>query len=168
MRVLIIFLLLISVSANADILFLNDGSELRGRVTKIDDKMVALQKDGKETEHALATVLKVQVLSEKRLEGEDSVEQIHDPRLRKYIKEPPKAADFPGAGHIVLFHETKHELLSDGSSTQVVHEAKLLLKERDWGRQMSSFPFEHPMKKERSSGPVPFTRARFTISTTHQ
>ena len=147
MKLLITLLLFFSVSAHADILFLNDGSELRGKVTKIDDKAVTLEKNGKPEVHKIEDVLKVQVLSEKKIEGEESANQIKDERLRKHIKNPPQAAAFPGAGHIVLFHETKHQLHEDGSSTHIVHEAKLLLKERGLGQANVVFSFRAPFEK---------------------
>ena len=147
MKLLITLILLLSVSAHADILFLNDGSELRGKITKINDNAVTLEKDGKPEVHKLKDVLKVQVLSEKKIEGEETVAQIKDERLKRYIKNPPDAAAFPGAGHIVLFHETKHELHKDGSSSHIVHEAKLLLKERGLGQANVNFSFRTPFEK---------------------
>ncbi len=140
-------LILCCSNATADILFLNDGSELRGKVTAIDGKKVTLRKEDKSTEYELGKVMKVQMLSEKRVKGEDLPAQIKDERLQRFLQNPPKASEFPGAGHIVLFHETKHILNNDGSAEHIVHEAKLLLKERGLSEANVVFSYLTPHEK---------------------
>lgn len=152
----LLFLVMCPVAAMADILFLNDGSEIRGKVETIDSKEVRFDdsESGKRRFPA-DKVLKIQFLSKKKLAGEDRIDQIRHPELRAWVQSPPKAEDYPGAGLLLLLRERSLTLHEDGSSTLDERVIQLLLKERGLDAANVSFPYLPPHEK----GEILFARS---------
>lgn len=123
-------LMLLAGAARADVLFLNDGRELTGVVRRMDAAKLYLQADGKETAYARADVLKVKLVREWRVPGEDAPSQIADETVKKALASPPSPADYPDDGQVALLIAKDCRVTSDRRAVCVYRRVSRVLRER--------------------------------------
>jgi hypothetical protein len=122
--------LLLAAGARADIVFLNNGEELDGVVTKVDAQKVYLEADGRSRAFPRQDVLKIKLLRQWRVPGEDEPAQIADPALKALLAAPPKPEAYPDDGYLTARDETACELKSDLGAVCTRRKTELVLRER--------------------------------------
>lgn len=125
--------LALALPAGADILFLNSGEELRGRA-RVESGRVLLESGGKTLSYPREQVLRLRLVREWRVPGEDEASRIADPELKALLAAPPSPADYPDDGQLNQRQEQHCELEADGRSRCERRSVQLLLRERSKDR----------------------------------
>ncbi len=130
MKILLLLLSLasLSVPANADIIYLNKGEEIVGKITKLDAKKVWIQIKEKTQVYKRNEILKIQLVKEYR--PADDAAAAENIELKDLITNPPTAREYPNAGYVSWFKETKIKFAKDKSYTVSHHNIRYILKER--------------------------------------
>lgn len=117
--------------AKADILFTNKGDEIDGKLEKVEkDKIHFKVKDKNVKIYDKKDILKVMVLLEKKIEGEDKASQIKDKELTAFLNKLPTEKEYPDAGYLTYLYEKTYILNKDRSSTKTTKIIKYIFKER--------------------------------------
>lgn len=123
-------LLTFSVTAKADVLFLNDGREITGAVTHADASKISAVVDGKEQSFLRADVLKVKLVREWRVPGEDTTAKISDPAVRDALRHDLKPEDYPDDGHVVALDDGSCVIGADKRAVCTWRKLSRILRER--------------------------------------
>jgi hypothetical protein len=134
MKLLATLLLAAAAGARADVVFLNDGREINGAVRRMDAAKVYVSADGREAAYARADVLKVKLVREWRVPGEDEPSKIADETVRRALASPPSADAYPDDGQLVLLDEGVCTLARGGSASCVWRKVSRVLRERGKAR----------------------------------
>ncbi len=116
--------------ARADVLFLNDGRELDGRVLSVADGKAVLRADGKDQDYPLASILKVKLVRSYGVPGEDSASKIADPALKALLAAPPKPSDYPDDGELVVLDDRDCDIGADRRAVCTHRKIVEVLRER--------------------------------------
>lgn len=124
----IIALILLAAAAplRADVLFLNDGSEISGKVVSMDASAVKISAGGRETSYPRASLMKVQLVREYASAGDP----LKDPEVSKLLAAPPKPEDYPNDGYITWLYETLIDIAPDRSWRMSRRGLRSVLRER--------------------------------------
>jgi hypothetical protein len=123
-------LVLCAAAAHADVLFLNDGREINGAIVRMDAAKVYVRVDGAETAYARADVLKMKLVREWRVPGENEPSQIADETVRAALAAPASPADYPDDGQLALLVSEDCRVSADMRAVCVSRRVSRVLRER--------------------------------------
>jgi transglutaminase-like putative cysteine protease len=129
-RLVLALSLLTATAARADVLFLNDGRELNGAVTRADAANIYLLSDGREIPYSRADVLKLNLVREWRLPGEDSPDKISDPTAREALKKDAQPEQYPDDGLLIALDDGICRIDADRRATCTWRKLSRILRER--------------------------------------
>jgi hypothetical protein len=116
--------------ARADVLFMNDGRELDGRLVRIDGGTATLRADGRDRGYALKDILKAKLVRSYGVRGEDAADKIQDPTIRALLKSPPKPSDYPDDGEVVALDDRSCVIGRDARAVCTHRKVAVVLRER--------------------------------------
>ncbi|HAH31385.1 MAG TPA: hypothetical protein DCL44_03620 [Elusimicrobia bacterium] len=136
MRKLFIFFLSLSTapSAMADILYLNNGDEINGTVTKLDAAGVSIQTAEKVQVYSKNDILKIQFVKEYTGGKSDPAAE---PDIKGLLSNLPKADSYPNDGYINWLTDTRFDIHKDKSYSVTIRNLRSVLRER--GKSPASF-----------------------------
>ena len=123
-------LLAFQLSAQADILFTNKGDEIHGTLEKMTGDKIYFKVNTKTEIYNKKDVLKVLVLSEKKIAGEDKKSQIKDKELLSILNKIPAEKSYSDAGYLNCLYERTYVLNKDMSAKEITRIIKYIFKER--------------------------------------
>lgn len=116
--------------AQADTLYLRDGEQAKGRLTRMSANEVWFE--GAEGEMALPkeAVLKIQLQRSRQFDHIERSEQITDPELRRCIENQPTNRDFPADAAVVLYEKQVFDLSEPGELVETNRSIVKVLEQR--------------------------------------
>lgn len=120
-------LLAAAAPLRADVLFLNDGSEITGQVSSLDRDSVKLAAGGRETSYPRKDLMKIQLV---RDYADGAGDPLKDPELARLLAAPPVPADYPNDGYLNWLAETAITVNPDRSWTMTRRGVRVVLRER--------------------------------------
>jgi hypothetical protein len=127
---LLLLLALGAAAARADVVFLNDGREINGAIVRMDAAKLYVREGGREDAYARADVLKVKLVREWRVPGENEPSQIADETVKRALAEPASPADYPDDGQLVVLQSKDCRVGRDRGAVCTVRRVSRVLRER--------------------------------------
>lgn len=126
----IILILLFSVTCHADVLYLNEGEEITGRLKAIKDgKIYFTLISGEEKEIDQSKVAHILISKIRKGDEIKKVSEITDPIVQKILANLPDPADFPDADYITLLRRNEFKFTAAGERILNCREIIQVLKE---------------------------------------
>ena len=123
-------LLSLAAPARADILFLNAGDEITGRVVAMDASSVALDEAGKTRSFRRSDVLKIKFVKVFDVPGESSPDRIKDLVLQNALASPVRPEAYPDDGYVKVLDERHCVLRRDRTLRCSERRVDAVLRER--------------------------------------
>ncbi|RCK78399.1 MAG: hypothetical protein OZSIB_1501 [Candidatus Ozemobacter sibiricus] len=141
-RFLLLFCWCLTVGvAGADVLTLNNGDELFGRAVSASPQRVVFEVDGRVRTFTATEVLELEFETLRMPPGEDRVEAIQDPLVRRALANMPTERVYPEATRVDVYDEDRYDLNADGTWTHAVRHLFVVLKEA--GREAANTTFTY-------------------------
>ncbi len=105
-RLIPIFVLIFCLVTSSDVLYLNNGEELDGKLITIDSNKIIMEIEGKTKTIPIDQAMRMELVKYREIKGEYNLSQIKDKRIRDIIKNAPDASKYPSASKITLLDET--------------------------------------------------------------
>ncbi|MFA5162723.1 MAG: DUF3857 domain-containing protein [Elusimicrobiales bacterium] len=134
MSKLLLILAVFAQAARADMLYLNDGSEISGTITGLDAASVSVNSGGKTQSYKRGDILKIQFVKE--YSGAMSA-PLEDGFIKGILAAPPRAADFPDDGYFTVLRQVRIDINPDKSYSYSARSVPYVLRER--GKSPASF-----------------------------
>ncbi len=127
---LFILIALLSATCHADVLYLNEGEEITGRLKAIKDGVVFFTLiSGEEKEIEQGKVAHILISKIRKGDEIKKVSEINDPIVQNILNNLPDPADFPDADYITLLRRNEFKFTSAGERILNVREIIQVLKE---------------------------------------
>jgi uncharacterized protein DUF3857 len=114
-HILVLLAVTLAWSATADTLYLRDGEQAPGHLTRMSEDTVWFENRDGEHEFKKSEVHKVQLQRARQFDGVEKVDQITDPDLKQCLDKLPEVADFPAAGAVTLLDRAIFDLTEEGA-----------------------------------------------------
>jgi hypothetical protein len=121
----ILLALLAAAPAKADVLFLNDGSEITGKVVSADASGVKLSAGGAEKTYPRASLMKIQFVKEYA-----AGDPLQEPETARLLAAPPSQEAYPNDGYLNWLDETVIDVNPDRSWKMSRRGLRSVLRER--------------------------------------
>ena len=130
-KAMIALLVLIATSfVSADVIYLRDGEQAPGKLTKMDKKKVVFETaDGLQT-YKKSDVLKLQLQRARQYDDIEKVDQITDPDLLECLSNLPDRNAYPSAGYVTLLRRKTVDTTTPGIVKETVRHIALVLQQR--------------------------------------
>jgi hypothetical protein len=116
-------------AAGSDVLYLERGDEIVGRLQSVDAGQVVFRsRDGDTASRPLEQVQRVELAPPAG--ASPTLAGLGDPELADWIKTAPSAADLPDYGTVTLFQETRLTYRADGGLRRVYRDVTKILNEK--------------------------------------
>jgi len=126
----IIFIILLSSACQADVLYLNEGEEIIGRLNGIEnEKILFTTVQGEEKEFLQNQVAHILISKVRKGDEINNVNEITDPIVQNLLQNLPNYEDFPDANYITLYRKNEFNFNSAGERTLISREIIQILKE---------------------------------------
>ncbi|MCP4645690.1 MAG: DUF3857 domain-containing protein [bacterium] len=113
-----------------DTLYLRDGEQVEGQLTRMTDRKVRFEgADGKVTIDK-ADLVKIQLQRARAFDDVASVDQIVDPDLKRCVEQQPSDQDYPAAGSVVLLARVTYDCTEPGIVKETVRRIVKVLRQR--------------------------------------
>lgn len=120
---------LLASNAGADVLFLNDGTEISGRLRGLKAGRVQFRAAGKNRSYPVRSILKIK-MAEDAPASVKHTDPMEDPEVAALAGKTITPADLQGYGHINYLIDTSFEIRPDGSSSMTERILQKVFKER--------------------------------------
>ncbi len=124
------WLLALAAPARADILFLNAGNEISGRLVRMDASRVYFEEEGKLRDYPRSDVLKIKLVKVFDIPGEDGPGRIQDPVLKKALASPYLPESYPDDGYVKILDERRCRFRPDRTLRCSERRVEAILRER--------------------------------------
>jgi|GEM_PF-2021883 len=121
------FLFSLLLPAYADILYLNSGEEINGKIEGIVENTVKISLNDRHQSYPLTDVLKIQFVNEYRGNGEDLSS---DSVIKELMANPPNPKDYPDDGFITWLNEINIKIDENRNVSSEVRSVRYVLRER--------------------------------------
>ena len=132
-KLIFLFLAALAPAAQADIIHLNKGEELNGKILKLDETSVTVEIDGKQQVVERRDIMKIQFVSEYRGKTDPTA----DERIKELLANPPKAENYPNDGYVDWLSDMQLDIAPDRSYYSTDRSVRYILRER--GKSPAAF-----------------------------
>ena len=128
----LILCLLLTLVARADMVYLRDGKEYKGKLENINTETVSFKIDesGELKELTRASVLRIEVAKKRPGDDASKLDALHDKLLSSLVNSTPGQKEHPQAGYLTLHEEVNIVINPDRSATQTRRITRKMLRER--------------------------------------
>jgi hypothetical protein len=123
-------ILALAAPTRADILFLNAGNEITGRLVRMDASKVTFEEEGRLRDYPRSAVLKIKFVKVFDIPGESSPGRIQDPVLKKALASPYLPENYPDDGYVKILDERRCQFRRDRTLRCSQRRVEAILRER--------------------------------------